>query len=399
VLEGHFFNPAIQGTAPALIQIFGTLLFCAVFLFLWRHSGVVYFGFWSLAWFVESLALISSFAANWSGSVVFLWFRALLEFCFALSLLAAARSAATATARGFRSSLRSMLLFPGLLLLLYVFVWRLPLSHFRWLHAAILALIYGYSFLNIGVKNSLTSGLGGKMLRFTLACLFLQYLGHAGVYSYAAFTSDPLAPTHAAWMSRLAWISVYDLVPQTLLAFSAMAMWIQTQQDSIGQLRGELDALAKAAAGSAELDHLTGLQNRLSLDRHLDEPFTGVVAVCDLDYFKDINDRFGHLVGDEVLRSVGHLIRASIRAEDDAFRWGGDEFVIVFRHQQIDLARGRMAVLEERLQTFKIRGHGAYPLGLSWGAAEGDHRVLRPVLEEADLQMYERKRQSHAGNV
>jgi diguanylate cyclase (GGDEF)-like protein len=137
----------------------------------------------------------------------------------------------------------------------------------------------------------------------------------------------------------------------------------------------------------------------MALDRYLDEPFTGVVAVCDLDYFKDINDRFGHLVGDEVLRSVGNLIRGSIRTEDDAFRWGGDEFVIVFRHQQLDLARGRMAVLEERLQTFRIRGHGQFPLGLSWGSAEGDHRILRPVLEEADLQMYTQKRLTHAKKV
>jgi diguanylate cyclase (GGDEF)-like protein len=393
VLEGHFFNPAIQGTAPALIQVFGTLLFCTVFLFLWRQSGIVYFGFWSLAWAIESLALASSFAANWSGSIGFLWFRAVLEFLFALSLLTAARSAATATARGFRYSFRSMFLFPGLLLMVYVFAWRLPLSQFRGLHAAVLAVIYGYSFINIGVVCRFQTGIGGKMLRFTLACLFLQYVGHAWVHFYAAF-GEP-----ATWMTRLQWINVYDLVPQTLLAFSAMAMWIQTQQDSIGQLRIELDVLEKTALGSAELDHLTGLQNRMALDRHLDEAFTGVVAVCDLDYFKDINDRFGHLVGDEVLRNVGNLIRTSIRTEDDAFRWGGDEFVIVFRHQHLELALGRMAVLEERLQTFRIRGHGPFPLGLSWGAAEGDHRVLRPVLEEADLQMYERKRQAHAKNA
>ena len=105
------------------------------------------------------------------------------------------------------------------------------------------------------------------------------------------------------------------------------------------------------------------------------------------------------MAGDEVLRSVGHLIRTSVRVEDEAFRWGGDEFVIVFRNQHLDLARGRMTVLEERLQTFRIRGHGPFPLGLSWGAAEGEERPLRPVLEEADLQMYERKRQTHSKNT
>src|ERR1035441_6174490 len=90
MLEGDFFNPVIQGAAPALTQIFGTLLFCSIFLFLWRQSGVVYFRFWSLAWAVESLALISSLAAHWSGSAVLLGLRALLEIAFAFSLLFAA---------------------------------------------------------------------------------------------------------------------------------------------------------------------------------------------------------------------------------------------------------------------------------------------------------------------
>src|SRR5271165_3609 len=101
MLEGYFFNPAVQGSAPSLIQTFGTLLFCAVFLFLWRQSGVAYFRFWSLAWAIESLALLSSFAAHWSGSTVFLWLRALLEVAFAICLLFAAQSATSPTARGF----------------------------------------------------------------------------------------------------------------------------------------------------------------------------------------------------------------------------------------------------------------------------------------------------------
>jgi diguanylate cyclase (GGDEF)-like protein len=388
MLEGSLFNTVIQGSAPALIQAFGTLLFCAVFLFLWRQSGVLYFRFWSLAWAIESLALFSSFAASWSGSNVFLWLRSLLEIAFALSLLFAAQSA-TPVARGFGRSRRSVFLAPGLVVVDYLFFWQLPAARFWALHAALLALIYAYSFLRIGVGTSFR-GIGGKMLRFALACLCLQYLSHASAYFYAGSGTD------VVWVVPLRWMSVYDLAAQTLLAFSAMAMWIQTQQDSIGQLRTELDALEKSTAGTSELDHLTGLQNRMALEHHLEESFTGVVAVCDLDYFKEINDRFGHLVGDEVLRSVGHLIRKSIRAEDQAFRWGGDEFVILFRDQHLNVAQGRMSALEVRLTAFGVRGHGLYPLGLSWGAAEGAGRPLQPVLEEADLQMYEYKRKTHA---
>lgn len=390
MLEDYFFNPAMQGSAPSLIQTFGTLLFCSIFLFLWRQSGVVYFRFWSLAWAVESLASVSSFVAYWTGSTVFLWLRGLLEVAFALSLLFAAQSAAPPAARLFRTWRRSVLLVPGLVLLDYLFFWRLPPTQFRGWHAALLALIYLYSFFRIGVGTSLNRGIGGKMLRFALACLCLQYVGHASVYFYAAPASQ------SVWMAPLRWISVYDLVAQSLLAFSAMAMWIQTQEDSIAQLRSELDTLEKSSSGTSELDHLTGLRNRLSLEHYLAGNFTGVVAVCDLDYFKEINDRFGHLVGDEVLRSVGHLIRKSIRLEDEAFRWGGDEFVVLFRNQRLNIAQARMSALEVRLTAYRIRGHGLFPLGLSWGAAEGDDSPLRPVLEEADMQMYRYKRKTHS---
>ncbi len=383
MLGGQFFNPAMPGAA-ALIQMFGTLLYCAVFLFLWRQSGVVYFRFWSLAWAIESLALISSLAARFSGPAILLWLRALLEIAFALSLLFAAQSATPTMARGFRSRLRSMLLLPSMMLLVYALAWRLPLQQFRGLHAAVLALIYGFNFFSIGVRTSSKRGIGGKMLRFALACLSL----HCVVYGAACFS--------AAARAEIEWNSVFDLGAQTLLAFSAMAMWIQTQQESISQLRSDLDSLEKTARGTSELDHLTGLQNRLALERHLDEPFSGVVAVCDLDYFKEINDRFGHLIGDEVLRSVGHLIRKSIRAEDEAFRWGGDEFVVLFRNQHLDVAQGRMAALEVRLTAYRIRGYGLFPLGLSWGAGEGAGKPLRPVLEQADLQMYQSKRRTHA---
>ena len=76
-----------------------------------------------------------------------------------------------------------------------------------------------------------------------------------------------------------------------------------------------------------DIDRLTGLLNQAALARRMEsgEPFTGVVAVCDMDNFKSINDQYGHLVGDEILRNIGHLLRSSVRQQDEAFRWGGDE--------------------------------------------------------------------------
>src|SRR4029077_858621 len=105
-----------------------------------------------------------------------------------------------------------------------------------------------------------------------------------------------------------------------------------------------------------------------------------------------VNDRYGHLVGDEILRNIGHLLQASIRHEDQAFRWGGDEFVILFRNQREEVAGRRMADIEARLREFRVRGLGILPISFSWGTAEAHGRAMREALDEADQSMYSVKR-------
>jgi len=148
------------------------------------------------------------------------------------------------------------------------------------------------------------------------------------------------------------------------------------------------------AARLLERDALTGLRSRIALDRRLakDERESGVVAVADLDEFKRLNESLGHLGGDEILRGIGRLLRHSIRPEDAAYRWGGDEFVIVFRNVNIERARERMREIEERLRHFHIRNYGEVSIEWSWGLAETGQRSLRNSLDEADRAMYATKR-------
>ena len=130
----------------------------------------------------------------------------------------------------------------------------------------------------------------------------------------------------------------------SVLAYCAMAMWGETEMDRLRDLSAEIDHLRRESRQNFGLDHLTGLLNQAALARRVEEPspFEGVVAVCDMDNFKDINDRYGHLTGDEILRNIGHLLQASIRLEDEAFRWGGDEFVLLFHDQRLAVADKRM---------------------------------------------------------
>jgi diguanylate cyclase (GGDEF)-like protein len=155
-----------------------------------------------------------------------------------------------------------------------------------------------------------------------------------------------------------------------------------------------MDKLRRERSQGMDLDRLTGLMNQAALARRVEEPqsFQGVVAVCDMDNFKDINDGHGHLVGDEILRNIGNLLQASIRHQDEAFRWGGDEFVILFHNQREEIARKRMGDLEARLADFRVRGFGALPIRFSWGTADAHGRPLREALDEADRNMYTLKR-------
>jgi diguanylate cyclase (GGDEF)-like protein len=198
------------------------------------------------------------------------------------------------------------------------------------------------------------------------------------------------------------WIALYAAFEFAVLAaaVAGMAIWGGRHANRIHELGIEMDRLRREAARSLDMDRLTGLLNQAALARRLEEPpaFEGVVAVCDMDAFKDVNDTYGHLVGDEILRNVGHLLQASIRHEDEAFRWGGDEFVILFHNQLTEVARRRMADIEARLQGFRVRGAGALPISFSWGTAEARGRALREALNEADRSMYIGKRK-RAANV
>lgn len=112
----------------------------------------------------------------------------------------------------------------------------------------------------------------------------------------------------------------------------------------------ELAALSR----SATVDNLTGIANRAGVDQALAEVMTEVsegrgrmaLAIVDIDHFKQLNDTYGHQIGDEILRLVGRALMASTREDDVVGRLGGDEFVVIIRNE--DLAGARL--LAERVR-------------------------------------------------
>lgn len=370
----------------ATVQVLGACLFCSIFGFLWNRSGVVYFGLWSLAWLADAMALLFRGLHDSSPRPVWQFLYALFVFVFVIVLVAAAQAGLSSRHANWRTPLKMLVFFPIYLLLVFLLSQQNPSQGYQALQGAVFAAIYFYNFAVVGGYK----GAGGNLFRLSLFILCLVYVQQAVGYLYFYFSG--IGPE---WVVYREYTRLAEFTLGAILTFFALAMWIDLQNQRIVEIASEMDRVRRESLANQDLDNLTGLLNQAALAKRMEEAagFTGVVAVCDMDNFKDVNDRYGHLVGDETLRNIGHLIRSSIRAEDEAFRWGGDEFVILFHNQDQQVVRARMREIESRLRDFRVRGYGALAISFSWGTAESADRALRETLDAADQQMYGFKRE------
>lgn len=162
-------------------------------------------------------------------------------------------------------------------------------------------------------------------------------------------------------------------------------------------LRGKLVAEVQKMSQLAQTDVLTGLANRmvfqenldLLLSSEVDEPF-GLVMV-DLDQFKEINDRFGHTAGDEVLQQFATRLKQTVRDSDVVARLGGDEFAILMIGAPREVAAEVVDRLVERL-TFDAKIEGdPVTIRASAGWAHSDDGASK-IFQSADRRMYRDKR-------
>ncbi len=161
----------------------------------------------------------------------------------------------------------------------------------------------------------------------------------------------------------------------------------------------ELEGQNEALAVQANHDHLTGLLNRGGLDRLKTDARAGrvrfngpyAVAVLDIDYFKRINDSFGHATGDSVLKVVAEEIRRGIRSGDVAARYGGEEFLVFLPDSQLEPA---VMVIERIRAAVAARTDLPAPITLSAGVAAGrvGADVVEAVFQRADQALYQAKR-------
>lgn len=154
------------------------------------------------------------------------------------------------------------------------------------------------------------------------------------------------------------------------------------------------DQLAKMLAASGDQDSLT-LPGEPERRRHSDEEKQWL-AVVDVDHFKHVNDRFGHLYGDEVLILIANLLTSSFRAQDRVFRFGGEEFVVLLRASTLDNARKIIDRFRQNVATHNFPQVGKVTVSVGFASiAAFEPPVI--VLGRADQALYYAK--SHGRNL
>jgi diguanylate cyclase (GGDEF)-like protein len=153
----------------------------------------------------------------------------------------------------------------------------------------------------------------------------------------------------------------------------------------------------------ANTDSLTQIPNRRSFDLRLaiawqrllqtQQPLT--LMLCDIDHFKDYNDSYGHLVGDQCLRRVGNILRDSTRADSDfVARFGGEEFAVLLPNTDLHIAQQRAEGLRSRISTQTAEAD--FPaVTVSIGVAvilSATDKTAQHLVEAADRVLYESKR-------
>jgi diguanylate cyclase (GGDEF)-like protein len=160
--------------------------------------------------------------------------------------------------------------------------------------------------------------------------------------------------------------------------------------------------LYRAAIHSAFLDSLTGIKNRTAFDSNFarDVEYSRrkeselSLIVIDIDYFKRINDNYGHIVGDDVLRQVAQCVEQTIRSSDALFRYGGEEFVIVLNGTGESGALLLAERIRQNVENLRIEALKSVKVTLSLGISVlQDNDSSDQLFKRADRALYRAKRE------
>lgn len=190
-----------------------------------------------------------------------------------------------------------------------------------------------------------------------------------------------------AWLDERTTLSEQDIIERHAERNAVIDLMLRAAVEEL------LERRARAMAQAAQLDSLTGLLNRAAFDDHLRSEMTRAkryqrqfsLVLLDIDCLKPVNDEYGHLAGDEVLKNVGRILHTSLRRSDVVFRYGGDEFAAICPETSgamIDLVFRRV---ERKIQDWAGESRFARQIGVSWGLSSYPDQERGSEVEETEL--------------
>lgn len=242
-------------------------------------------------------------------------------------------------------------------------------------------LLIAFAMLEPSPGGGDRANLGGDWAQLVLP--YCGFLGIAVLFAFHVLIGRPLNP----FVVGATVVMVFLVTARQVVAMRAQ--YLLTQR---------LYRAQRGLAYQVHHDALTGLPNRILFAQRLDEAMRDgrfVLIFIDLDDFREVNDRFGHAGGDELLCAIGERLKRCVRATDTLARIGGDEFAILIdgETEQLEFAAERLRVALR--DPFALHGSSVRvkaSMGLVRPGAEGVAQTSDDLLRQADISMYAGKR-------
>ena len=375
---------SIVSLLSIVVQLGTVTLIAAFYLVLQRNVRLEEARHWAWAWVSDAAALAAILAASRLPigvplQTILLGVYATFKTLFALQLVAGTRyhqQALRAPLPTTRAITGSAIAWGAAVAILASGIHSVQLAEF-----VMIAVLLTWSGIELLRKPA---GVRSRWLGWTVLAEGIVFSHHAAVLAPTVWFGEPLP-------AYMPFASFVDAAVELLIALAAL---VALHERTAEELRWANRALVEAQEKLRELvdrDPLTELCNRRRLGRETRrvQETGAAVAFLDLDGFKEINDRYGHMAGDACLRRAAQTLLESFREEDLVLRWGGDEFLVI--------APGLPeAALRQRLENVRSRlgqatpGHP--PLGFTAGITSLEPGgSLRAAIAEADRRMYAAK--------
>lgn len=182
----------------------------------------------------------------------------------------------------------------------------------------------------------------------------------------------------------------------TIMIFWCISVIAYVFSKDSQSLEGKLIDYNNQLQNQANTDALTGLYNRRKAMQYLEQLLTPSnhdftsICICDIDFFKKVNDNYGHDMGDIVLQNLGDIMTTTLDKNILTARWGGEEFLLVFSGYNGDEAYAELESLRNRIKSLKFKAkEQTFSITMTFGLAEYDFSSdIDTIIKEADEKLY-----------